>query len=423
MKAVLPFTRWLPMWQQKEVWRADLMAGLIGAIVVLPQGVAFATLAGMPPAYGLYAAMVPCVVAALFGSSRLMVTGPANAISLTTMALVAPLAVVGSPQYVGLVITLTFMVGALQLLLGFARVGKWVDKVPHSVIAGFTAGAAILIVNSQVGTILGMDLPRGLSVVQTVQAVFTAEQPVLLLPVVAVLATLLIHSVAQRFSRWAPPILLAVLGGTAITWWVAALTGTQPSSVQELPGAFPPLSMPDLRQVPDLLLPALVMTLLAVTEAMAIGKMVAQRAHEPFDGNQELMGQGLANLTGSFFSSYPASGSFNRSGLNVAAGARTPLAAVLAAVLLVVILFFVAPWTEWLPLAVIAALLLIVAWGLINLRELRHLWQHEPLDRVSLVVTFLGTVTVSLEWAILGGLAMAWLTRQWVRRFGSSHER
>lgn len=412
MKAVLPFTRWLPMWQQKEVWRADLMAGLIGAIVVLPQGVAFATLAGMPPAYGLYAAMVPCVVAALFGSSRLMVTGPANAISLTTMALVAPLAVVGSPQYVGLVITLTFMVGALQLLLGFARVGKWVDKVPHSVIAGFTAGAAILIVNSQVGTILGMDLPRGLSVVQTVQAVFTAEQPVLLLPVVAVLATLLIHSVAQRFSRWAPPILLAVLGGTAITWWVAALTGTQPSSVQELPGAFPPLSMPDLRQVPDLLLPALVMTLLAVTEAMAIAKAFARRANEPFDGNQELVGQGLANLTGSFFSSYPASGSFNRSGVNVAAGARTPLAAVSAAVLLIVILSFVAPWARWLPLAVIGGLLVVVAWGLVNPREIRHLWKHEPVDRLPMVVTFAGTVTLSLEWAILLGLATAWVSRR-----------
>jgi len=378
VRSALPFVRWLPLWQQKEVLRADLLAGFIGAIVVLPQGVAFATLAGMPPAYGLYAAMVPCVVAALFGSSRLMVTGPANAISLTTMALVTPLAVAGSPQYVGLVLTLTFMVGAIQLLLGLARVGKWVDQEPNSVIAGFTSGAAILIINSQVGTILSRDLARGLSVVQTVQAVFTTEQAVQALPVIAVGVTILIYSVAQRYSLWAPPILLAVVGGTAVTWTVAELTGTQPSSVQALPGAFPPLSMPNLRQMPSLVLPALVITLLAVTEAMAIGKMVARRAHEPFDANQELVGQGLANLSGSFFSSYPASGSFNRSGLNVAAGARTPLAAVMAAVLLVVILLFVSPWIRWLPLAVIAGLLVLVAWGLINLREIRNLGETSP---------------------------------------------
>ena len=135
--------------------RADALAGLTGAIVVLPQGVAFATLAGMPPEYGLYGAMVPCVVAALFGSSRLMVTGPATAISLTTLALIAPLATPGSPHYIALVLTLTFLVGALQLALGLARAGRLIDFVPHSVIVGFTAGAAILIINSQIGPFLG----------------------------------------------------------------------------------------------------------------------------------------------------------------------------------------------------------------------------------------------------------------------------
>jgi len=156
----LPFMRWVPEWRQPGTVRADLLAGLTGAVVVLPQAMAFATLAGLPPQYGLYAAMLPCIVAALFGSSRLMVTGPANAISLTTMALIAPLAAVGSPDYVRLVLTLTFLVGAMQLLLGLARVGAVVDKVPHSVIVGFTAGAAVLIVNSQLGTLLASMLLR-----------------------------------------------------------------------------------------------------------------------------------------------------------------------------------------------------------------------------------------------------------------------
>ena len=166
----LPISRWLPELREPGAVRADVLAGLTGAIVVLPQGVAFATLAGMPPEYGLYGAMVPCIVAALFGSSRLMVTGPATAISLTTLALIAPLATPGSPHYIALVLTLTFLVGALQLALGLARAGRLIDLVPHSVIVGFTAGAAILIINSQIGPFLGLDLPRGTSVIDNVRA-------------------------------------------------------------------------------------------------------------------------------------------------------------------------------------------------------------------------------------------------------------
>lgn len=411
------FIRWLPQWRRREILAPDLLAGLTGAIVVLPQGVAFATLAGMPPAYGLYAAMVPCMVAALFGSSRLMVTGPANAISLTTMALVAPLAAVGSAQYVNLVLTLTFMVGALQLLLGLARVGRWVEKVPHSVIVGFTAGAAVLIVNSQVGTVLGIELPRGQSVLQTIQAVTERAHEVQALPIIAGLGTILISVAARRLMYWIPPILLAVLGGTALTWLAAGiLGGARPLTVQSLPGALPPFSLPDPRVMPSLVVAALVMTLLAVTEAMAIAKALARRTAEPFSGNQELVGQGLANVVGSFFSSYPASGSFNRSGVNVAAGARTPLAAISAALFLVVILHFVAPWAGYLPLAVIAGLLCVVAASLVSAREIAHVWGEDPNQRAALVVTFVATVSISLELAIVVGLATSWLSRMYGRR-------
>ncbi|MFW2354574.1 SulP family inorganic anion transporter [Hydrogenophaga sp.] len=416
MTPKLPFVRWLPQWRQKDVLKADLLAGLTGAIVVLPQGVAFATLAGMPPAYGLYAAMVPCIVAALFGSSRLMVTGPANAISLTTMALVAPLAAVGSPQYVSLVITLTFMVGVLQLLLGIGRFGNWVDKVPHSVIAGFTAGAAILIVNSQMGTLLGLDLRRGLSIVDTLQAVAKDVRAVQPVAVIAALATIVVHLVALRSSRWVPPILVAVLGGTAVTWLASGILQVEPATVQELPGALPPFSAPDITAMRGLAIAALVMTLLAVTEAMAIAKAVARRVGEPFNANQELVGQGLANFVGAFFSSYPASGSFNRSGVNVAAGARTPLSAVSASVFLIGILFFVTSWIKYLPLAVIAGLLVVVASGLLNLREIRHLWRDEPDERLALGVTLVATITISLEYAILLGLATAWVGRRFAAR-------
>lgn len=233
-----------------------------------------AALAGMPPAYGLYAAMVPCIVAALFGSSRLMVTGPANAVSLTTMALVAPLAAVGSPQYVSLVITLTFMVGVLQLFLGLGRAGSWVDKVSHSVIAGFTAGAAVLIVNSQIGTLLELDLPRGLSIVQTLQLAGNNTRAIQPLAVMAALATILVHLMALRFSRWVPPILVAVFGGTAVTWLASGILRVEPATVQALPGALPPFSAPDISAMRGLVLAALVMTLLTVTEAWRLAKLL-----------------------------------------------------------------------------------------------------------------------------------------------------
>ena len=413
----LPFMRWAPEWRQPGTVRADLLAGLTGAVVVLPQGMAFATLAGLPPQYGLYAAMLPCIVAALFGSSRLMVTGPANAISLTTMALIAPLAAVGSPDYVRLVLTLTFLVGGMQLLLGLARVGAIVDKVPHSVIVGFTAGAAVLIVNSQLGALLGLGLPRGTSVLTNLQSAALQLGAVQWPNIVAAGATVAMAVLWRPLNRYLPAMLVAVVAGTLVAHALAAWMPQWPelATVQALPGALPPLSLPDLSidTVRSLFGATLVMTLLGLTEAVAIAKSVARRYGDTLDGNREFIGQGLANLVGAFFSALPASGSFNRSGVNVEAGARTPLAAVFASLFLVAILFFVSPWARLLPLAVVAGLLLVVAWGLIDWAEIARLWREEPIERWPLAVTLLGTVTLSLEWAILLGITSALLARRY----------
>ena len=412
----LPFMRWLPDWRQPGTVRADLLAGLTGAVVVLPQGVAFATLAGMPPQYGLYAAMLPCMVAALFGSSRLMVTGPANAISLTTMALIAPLAAVGSPDYVRLVLTLSFLVGAMQLLLALARVGALVDKVPHAVVVGFTAGAALLIFNSQLGAVLGIALPRGTALWASLQAVAARLQDIQAPAVAAAACTIVLAIVARPLGRWIPAMLTAVVGGTLASMALARLMPQWPAlaTVQALAGALPPLSWPDLRidTVRSLFGATLVMTLLALTEASAIAKAVARRHGDTLDGNQEFFGQGLANLVGAFFSALPCSGSFNRSGVNAEAGARTPLAAASASVFLVLILLAVAPLASYLPLAVVGGLLFVVAYGLIDLPEIVRLWRAGLRERVPLVVTLLATVTLSLEWAILLGITSALIAQR-----------
>jgi len=412
--------RWLPELREPGAVRADALAGLTGAVVVLPQGVAFATLAGMPPEYGLYAAMVPCVIAALFGSSRLMITGPANAISLTTMALIAPIAIPGSPHYVALVLTLTFLVGALQLALGLARAGRLIDFVPHSVIVGFTAGAAILIINSQIGPFLGLDLPRGASVVENVRLAF-AQLPNVN-PSAPLVGLLTIFTVLawRPLNRWVPAMLAGVVIGAAGAWLLAQQVPQWPvlPTVQALPGALPPVSLPDLSLDTLRLLfgATMVMTLLALTEAVAIARAVAIKYGDKLDGNQEFIGQGLANLAGSFFSAYPASGSFNRSGVNVASGARTPFAAICAALFLIAILFFVAPLARYLPFAVIAALLFLVAWGLIDRREIVRIWREEPSQRWPLLITFVAVITLSLEWAIVLGITVALLAQRFARR-------
>ncbi len=413
---VLPVMRYRDEWRQPGALRADVLAGLTGAVVVLPQGVAFATLAGLPPQYGLYAAMLPCIVAALFGASRLMVTGPANAISLTTVALVAPLAAVGSPDYVKLVLTLAFLVGVMQLLLGLARVGALVDKVPHAVVVGFTAGAAVLIVASQLGSALGLVLPRGQSVLTNVQAVFTRWHEINPAALIVSALTVLAALAARPLARWVPAMLVAIVVGSVAAWLLARVMPQWPALavVPPLPGALPELSWPDLRidTVRSLFGATLVMTLLALTEASAIARAMARRRGDALDGNQEFIGQGLANIVGSFFSAMPTSGSFNRSGVNAEAGARTPLSAVFASVFLVVILLFVSPLAKWLPLTVVSALLFLVAWGLFDTREMRRLWRDEPVERAGLVVTLVATVTLSLEWAILLGLTTSLLAQR-----------
>ena len=235
----------------------------------------------------------------------------------------------------------------------------------------------------------------------------------------AALLTVVVALAARPLNRWVPAMLLALLAGALgakLMAWLAP-GSTALATVQALPGPLPPLSWPDLSVDTVRLLfgATLVMTLLALTEAIAIAKAVARQYDDTLDGNREFIGQGLANIAGSFFSSMPSSGSFNRSGVNVEAGARTPLAAASAALLLVLILGAVAPLARHLPLAVVAGLLFVVARGLIDFGEMRRMWRDEPLERAPLLVTLVGTVALSLEWAILLGITSALIVKRAAR--------
>lgn len=415
-----PFLQWLPGWTRSGHVSADFWAGLTGATVVLPQGVAFATLAGMPPEYGLYAAMVPCVVAALWGASRAMVTGPANAISLTTLALVSPLALPGSSEYVALVLALTFLVGLSQLLIGLSGLGRWVERVPHSVILGFTIGASVLIANSQVGTALGLQFKKSTAIADTLSQLADQVHMTDWLAFFGAVSTLLLILFFERFSKRIPSMFLGLItSALLVNLMVYLLDHPGVQSVSALPSALPIPSwpIPSFQQLADLVVPTIVMTMLALAEASAIARAIANRQGVPFRGTQEVIGQGLANLAGSFFSSYPASGSFNRSGVNLSSGAQSAMSAVFAAVLLVAMLLFARDLVVFLPLPCIAGLLWLVAWRLIDLKDLQKTLRQGSANLISCLFTMFATVLWSLEGALIGGvmlyLAVIYISRLW----------
>ncbi|MDP2252867.1 MAG: SulP family inorganic anion transporter, partial [Thiobacillus sp.] len=364
---LLPFLLWRNR-VNKQSLRDDLMAGLTGALVALPQGVAFATIAGMPPEYGLYAGMIPAIIAALFGSSWHLVSGPTTAASIVLFSVLSPHAEPGTAQYVSLALTLTFLVGLIQLVMGLARMGTLVNFISHSVVTGFTAGAAILIATNQVKHFFGLEIARGASFSDTWSTLFSQfdqVQPGVM--AVAMLTLALGIAVKQFLPKW-PYMIVAMLGGSAAAAALSYWQGLQMATVGALPASLPPLSAPalDAESIRAVASGVVAVTLLALTEAVSIARALAARSGQNVDGNQEFIGQGMSNLAGAFFSGYVATGSFNRSGVNYAAGAKTPLAAMMAGFFLLLVVLLVAPWARFLPNAAMAGILFLVAWGLID---------------------------------------------------------
>lgn len=405
-----PFLRWWPT-VNRETNKADLIAAITGAMIVLPQGVAFATIAGMPPEYGLYAAMVPAIIAALFGSSWHLVSGPTTAISIAVFAAMSPLAVPGSPQFISMVLTLTFLTGLFQLILGLARMGVLVNFISHTVVIGFTAGAALLIAASQVKSFFGLDIVRGAHfhvVLEQFILQFTHINPY----VTAVAVITLVSGILSRiYIPKIPYMIVAMVIGSLVAAFLNMEIGfatTHINTVGALPSGLPPFSLPDFSYstIHKVLFPALIVTMLALTEAVSISRSIAVKSEQRIDGNQEFIGQGLSNVVGSFFSGYASSGSFNRTGVNYAAGARTPLATVYASIFLVLILLLVGPLASYLPTAAMAGILFLVAWSLIDFHHIALISKTNVSEAVVLWVTLLGTL-VDLERGIFFGILLS----------------
>lgn len=407
LRRLMPFLLWLPHVNRASL-RDDLVAALTGAIVVLPQGVAFATIAGMPPEYGLYAGMVPAIIAALFGSSRHLVSGPTTAASIVLFSSLSAMAEPGTAEYVQLALTLTLMVGAIQLFMGLARLGTLVNFISHSVVVGFTAGAAVLIAASQLKNFFGVDLPRGVGPVETLTSLVARADAINPYVTAVSLVTLATGIALKRFLPRFPYMIGAMLVGSLASLLLGAAEHGI-ATVGALPSKLPPLSLPDFdfARIRGLAPAALAVTLFALTEAVSIARSIAIRAGQHIDGNQEFIGQGLSNIVGGFFSGYVATGSFNRSGLNYEAGAKTPLAAVMAGVLLMGIVLLVAPLAAYLPNAAMAGVLLLVAWGLIDVHHIKKILRASRGEASVMTVTFLAALFLDLEFAILLGVGLS----------------
>ena len=404
---IFPFILWFRL-TTIETIKADFFAGLTGAIIVLPQSVAFATIAGMPPEYGLYAAMVVPIIAALFGSSFHLISGPTTAISIVVFAAVSKYAAPGSEEFVALALTLTFLAGVYQLVFGLAKFGLLVNFVSHNVVIGFTAGAAILIASSQIPYILGIHIPRGEGFINTWIDLYSGVGEFNIYLLIVGLGTLVSAIIIKLIRPKFPYLLIGMFVGGFLAFYLSSFTDSI-ETVGVMPAYFPPLSSPNfsLNSLKSLAPEAFAIALLGLIEASSIGRSIATKSNQRINPSQEFIGQGTSNIVGSFFSGYASSGSFTRTGVNFESGARTPLSAILAALFLMVIVLLVGPLISYLPYAAMAGIILIVAYNLIDFQSIKKTFIYSKSESVIFTATFLSTLLFELEFAIYLGVLLS----------------
>ncbi len=404
---LFPFLVWFRLTTLETV-KADFFAGLTGAVIVLPQGIAFATIAGMPPEYGLYTAMVVPIIAALFGSSFHLVSGPTTAISIVVFSAVSKYAIFESEEFVAMALTMTFLAGIYQLAFGLAKFGMLVNFVSHNVVIGFTAGAAILIASSQVPLILGVEVFRGLGFTDSWVRLFANIEELNIYVLGVGLTTLFTAILVKIFLPKYPNLLIAMFVGGLVAVGLGQFTDSI-KTVGEIPVFLPPPSMPDfsINTLKELAPEAFAIALLGLIEAVSISRSVAIKSNQRLKPSQEFIGQGLSNIIGSFFSSYASSGSFTRTGVNYEAGARTPLSAIIAALLLVVIVLLVGPLMSYLPISAMAGIILLVAYNLVDFKHVKKTFKFSKSESSIFLVTFLSTLLLDLEFAIYLGVLLS----------------
>jgi len=407
-KKFIPILSWLPDYN-RHFLRGDLSAGLTVGIMLIPQGMAYAMIAGMPPIYGLYTSIVPLILYAILGTSRQLAVGPVAMVSLLIAAGVDAIAEVGSETFIALAITLSLMVGLIQFLLGLFRLGFLVNFLSHPVISGFTSAAALIIGLSQLKHLLGIDIPRSNYIheilIDAFQQIDQVSYPTLLVGIAGIGLIVIV----KKLNKAIPGTLISVVFGILVVWAL----GLQDIGVKilgEVPQGLPIVSLPRFtgEDIRALLPIALTISLIGFMESIAVAKAIQSR-HKDYqlDANQELISLGLANVGGSFFQAFPTAGGFARTAVNDQAGAKSGMASIFSALLIALTLLFLTPLFYYLPKAILASIIMVAVWGLIDYREAIYLWKAKRDDFFMLIATFVGTLTLGIEEGILLGVLLS----------------
>lgn len=409
LQKILPFLTWLPL--SKKYWKNDLIAGITGTIIVIPQAVAFAMIAGMPPVYGFYTAMLTPVIAAIFGSSYHLVSGPTTTSSIVLYAIVSKFVTPSSDleAFVSLAFLLSFMAGVIKLFMGIVRMGKLVNFVSNSVIIGFSAGAGILIAFKQLKHIFGIKVPQGSSFYKIIEYIFQHIQETNWYAFAVAISTLAIALLIRKIKKISKLyMLIAMILGSFIAIWLGGIQhGIE--TVGKIPSHLPPFNPPDFswEHIKMLSNGAVILAILGLVEAVAISRSISLNTHQKLNTNQEFVSQGISNVVSSFFSCYTSSASFTRSSINYQAGAKTPMSAIISAVGLMLVVLLFAEYASFLPKPAMGGIILLVGYNLIDFNHIKVIFKASKREVIVFLVTLIGTLFLELEQALVAGIFMA----------------
>jgi SulP family sulfate permease len=405
-----PYTEWIGDIKNPELLKADMIAGLTVALVLIPQSMAYADLAGLPAYAGLYASFLPAIIAAIFGSSRQLATGPVAVVSLMTASTLGSLGITDTATFIAYAGMLALMVGIFQLSLGLLRLGVLVDFLSHPVVVGFTNAAAIIIASSQVSKLFGIPTEKGDHHYETMWNLITSLGDTHLTTLFMAIFALFLLIFVKKMDPKLPNVLIAVVITTVLSWYLD-YKGFGGAVVGSIPEGLPSLSIPtiDFVHFKDLAIAAIIIALLGFVEAISVAKAIAAETKQRLSANQELVGQGLANLSAGVFGGYPISGSFSRSAVNFAAGGRTGYSSIVTGLLVAITLLFLTPLLYHLPQATLAAVIVMAVVNLIKFEPIKHAWKVERHDGIVAIVVFVVTLFFAphLEMGIMAGVLLS----------------
>ena len=408
LQRLIPILEWLPNYTRSR-FKGDFIAGITVAIILIPQGIAYALIAGLPPIYGLYCALVPQLVYAGFGSSRQVAIGPVAMDSLIVATGVSTLALAGSDSYIAIAILLAFMVGGIQFLLGVFRLGFVVNFLSKPVISGFTSAVALTIGINQFRNLFGVDFIQSDQIQYVLEDIwftitdFNSHTTIIGLISVAVIISL------RKINKKIPNALIVVVAGI-LTIRYFGNDFVDVAIVKDIPSGLPSFSFPelDISQMKELLPIALTLVMVGYLETISIGKSLEAKQDEyKIRPNQELMALGLSNMIGSWFKAYPSTSSFSRSAINQESGATTGMASLVSVFMVLITLLFLTPLFYHLPKTVLAAIIIVAVFGLVNIKEAIFLWKANNLDFWLLIATFFSTLLFGIEYGIMIGVGLS----------------